>query len=83
MLHASWLGGAANAGNYTINFASDSRFKGVTLAAADFGGVKTVTYDVLGGPSGGGTIDLAANGVSFRISVAAITGRVTVAPLTQ
>ncbi len=72
-LAASWLGGA-----YTVDFGAQSSFKGVSISAADFGGSTTVSFDELGTPSSGGTIDIRAGGLTYRITVTAFTGRVTV-----
>lgn len=72
----NWRGGS-----YQTNFNDDKRFAGVRLSAADFGGQSVVSFDDMGSPSSGGAIDLTAGGVSYRITVAPFTGRVTVAPL--
>jgi hypothetical protein len=69
------------AGNYVVDFDADNRFAGVQIQAVDFSGSNTVTFDELGAPSSGGTVDLSAGGTSYRVTVRPFTGRVTVAPL--
>ena len=69
-------------GNHVVSFETDSRFRGVTLAAADFGGAGQVAFDEMGAPSAGGSIDLLSGGTRYRIQVAPFTGRITVAPVT-
>jgi hypothetical protein len=75
-LTMNWRGGS-----YQTNFSNDSRFANVKIAKADFAGQNWVSFDEMGSPSNGGTIDLSTGGVSYRITVAPFTGRVTVAPL--
>ena len=75
-LTMNWRGG-----NYQTSFNSDSRFSGVKISSADFGGQNWVSFDEMGSPSSGGSIDLTAGGVGYRITVAPFTGRVTVAPI--
>jgi prepilin-type N-terminal cleavage/methylation domain-containing protein len=73
----------SGSGNYVVDFASDKRFAGVTISTASFGSGSEIEYDLLGGPSVGGTIDLVATGgPTYRITIAPLTGRVTVAPVT-
>jgi len=79
-LTAPWRKGAVN--NYTIDFDTDSRFRGVTLAAADFGGSPTLEFADDGGVVTGGTVDIAFNDRQYRVSVAPFTGRVTVDRIT-
>ena len=76
MLSVNW-----KAGNYIMDFDSDNRFAGVQIQAVDFGGSNSVTFDELGAPSSGGTVDLTAGDTSYRVTVRPFTGRVTVAPL--
>jgi prepilin-type N-terminal cleavage/methylation domain-containing protein len=72
-LNMNWRGGA-----YQTDFDLDGRFAGVRITAADFGGQSWVSFDELGSPSAGGSIDLAANGMNYRITIAPFTGRITV-----
>lgn len=67
--------------NYRVDFTQDTRFRGVQIESADFGGDPTLSYDDLGTPASGGTIVLTYNNIRFQISVAAFTGRVTVQEL--
>lgn len=80
VLAVSWKNGSA--ANYVVNFSADSRFDAVTLKTASFGGTQTIEFDPLGAPNNGGTVDLVTGSTTYRISVAAFTGRVTVAPVT-
>ncbi|MDH3584440.1 MAG: GspH/FimT family protein [Phycisphaerae bacterium] len=70
-------------GDYVVDFATNSQFLGVALLAVDFEGDARVSFDDLGTPSAGGTIDLAADGHEYRITVRAFTGRITVAPIEE
>jgi len=76
-ISASWQAGNSSS-NYIIDLANDSRFSGVTLENVDFNGTNTLTFDALGAPSSGGTLELVFNGNRYRVAVAAFTGRVTV-----
>ncbi|MEZ6190287.1 MAG: prepilin-type N-terminal cleavage/methylation domain-containing protein [Phycisphaerales bacterium] len=78
VLTARWISGAAN--NYIVDFTSDSRFAGVVIVSADFGGAtpKVLEFDALGGPLNGGTVEIEFNDQRYRITVASFTGRVTV-----
>lgn len=67
-------------GNYVTDFDTDSRFIGVTISAVDFNSTDNVAYDALGGPSQGGTVEVTAANATYVITVAPLTGRVTVAP---
>ncbi len=78
VVSVSWKAGST--ANYVIDFSKDNRFQGVRLVSADFGGTGGVEFDALGSPDRGGSIVLQAGTVRYRIKVAAITGRVTIAP---
>jgi len=75
-LHAAWQGG--DGGNYVVDFDTDSRFEGVVLIEADFGGATRVAFDELGGPSSGGFVRLRFDQETYRVEVAEFTGRVSV-----
>ena len=75
-LPAKWLGGS-----YEVRFGAASDFPSVTIDATSFTN-DTVTFDELGSPSEGGTIDLTAGSTKYRITVTAFTGRVTVDEVT-
>ena len=68
-------------GPYLIDFSSDDRIKNVTLATTDFNGQTVITFDEMGSPSAGGTIELTSGSRHYRITVAPFTGRVTVESL--
>ncbi len=80
-LSADWLSGKASnddKGNYIVDFTKDARFQGVTIVSAAFDEGQTVTYDALGSPSTGGSIELRYGSAAYRIAVSSFTGRVTV-----
>ncbi|MEM7227679.1 MAG: type II secretion system protein [Planctomycetota bacterium] len=76
-----------NNGEYVRDFATDNRWKEVSVKSSSFDSAKPhVTYDSLGGtvatattPGTGGTVVLTADGQDFEISVAPFTGKITVA----
>jgi prepilin-type N-terminal cleavage/methylation domain-containing protein len=80
LLNAPWMANGS-VPNYLIDFDKDRRFADVNLGTVNFGGATMVEFDALGGPDRGGTIDLISTSTRYRISVAPMTGRVTVAPL--
>jgi prepilin-type N-terminal cleavage/methylation domain-containing protein len=79
VLTAQWKSGSAS--NYIVDFTSDTRFQGVVIVSADFGGTPTLEFDALGGPLSGGTVEIEFQGTRYRITVASFTGRVTVQQL--
>lgn len=72
-ISSPWQGG-----DYIVDLDGDGRYAGVTLNAADFNGNNEVTFDSLGSPSDGGTVELGADGNVYRVTVTPFTGRVTV-----
>ena len=63
-----------------LDFDEDSRFQGVRLVSVDFGNGKTYCqFDALGTPEDGGTIDIASGQTVYRITIAPLTGRVSIA----
>lgn len=64
--------------DYALRLSHPLFFDGVDLAGADFGGVGIITFSALGAPQDGGTAILACGGRQTRISVAPLTGKVTV-----
>ena len=78
-LSVEWKSG--NTENYIVNFANDSRFQGVRINSADFGGSADLAFDDLGTPTSGGTVVIEFKGDRYQVTVAAFTGRVTVARL--
>ncbi len=81
-LGVSWMGGDAATGNYEVDLRDDERFRGVRMENVNFGDNQTIEFDVLGGPDKGGSVDLVNGNFRYRVNVAPITGRVTIAPVT-
>ena len=77
------LGGTTGAQNYEMDFDDDGRFSGIEIVSASFNGTTQVTFDDLGNPSSGGTVQLRFNEHEYEITVAPFTGRVTVERLTD
>ena len=80
-LGVNWKSGVAAAGNYIVDFNTDSRFSGVKMESATFGDDAEIVFDALGAPDTGGTVDIVFGQFRYRVTVAAMTGRVTVAPV--
>ncbi len=81
-----------NMGQYIVNFFEDDRFEGVEITAADIDGAvladrPEITYDQLGGtvkgavPGTGGNVVISFGDESYRIDIAAFTGKLTVTKL--
>ena len=70
--------GGNSKNNYEIDFTQDSRFRGVDIVSADFGGTATVQFDDLGNPSSGGTVRIRYDQHVYDVKLAPFTGRVTV-----
>ena len=64
---------------YTVDFDTTAGLSGVSLTSAGFGGNPAVVFGALGAPDASGTVSLTAGSVSYQVTVAPITGRVTVA----
>ncbi|MEM6554034.1 MAG: type II secretion system protein [Planctomycetota bacterium] len=77
LLSSAMQGGADQ--NYAIDFDDDERFRGVEILSADFGGTPVLQFDDLGTPIQGGVVELRYDQQTYRVTVAAFTGRVTVA----
>lgn len=75
-LSAPWLGGT-----YQVPFGTGSRFPAAALGTVSFTNT-TISFDELGAPSSGGTIDITAGTQRYRVTVTAITGRISVTPVT-
>jgi Tfp pilus assembly protein FimT len=75
-IFTAWLNG-----DHVIDFNRDPRFMDVRLIAVNFGGQNYVEFDDLGAPLSSGTVDLKSEAVTYRVTVASFTGRVTVEPL--
>jgi len=63
---------------YMIDLDTISGFGDVTISSVNFGGSATVTFDAIGAPSNGGTIVVSAGQHSYSITVAPVTGKITV-----
>jgi type II secretory pathway pseudopilin PulG len=63
---------------YTLALAHPLFYDGVNLTGADFSGSATIYFSALGAPQEGGTATLACGDRQTRISVAPLTGKVTV-----
>ncbi len=68
--------------NYQVTYPTTSGYQDVNLMTANFNGQPTLTFDHLGSPAQGGQVTLGAGGYSYQVSVAAVTGKITVAQLT-
>ena len=69
----------ANKGiDYKIDFANQSRFKGVDITASDFNVGNPVLFNNLGTPSKGGTVTLALGNRQMVVTLDAVVGKVTV-----
>ena len=64
---------------FRVRFATTTGVEKVSILAADFNSGTTVTFDSLGSPSSDGEVTLIANGHRQRITVAPVTGRMSVA----
>ncbi|MFP3936795.1 MAG: GspH/FimT family protein [Phycisphaerae bacterium] len=64
---------------YQLDFSSQSGFEQVELVSADFGGADNLTFDEVGSPDNAGSVVIHAGDFSYQITVAAATGRVSVA----
>lgn len=63
---------------YVVNFQSESRLNRVDITNANFDGTQKVTFDCLGSPDNGGTVNLQAGAVSATITVEPVTGFVSI-----
>lgn len=77
-ISVNWRTGGSSLGSYSVDFASDSRFQGVRITAADFGGKAELEYDEMGTPAAGGYVEITGANFKFRITVTPMTGRVTI-----
>jgi type II secretory pathway pseudopilin PulG len=64
--------------DYALTLSHPLFFDGADLTGADFGGAGTLNFSALGAPQDGGTVTMACGGRQTRISVAPLTGKVTV-----
>lgn len=78
VLSVPWVSGP-----YVVDFDQGKQFEYVKLHSVDFGGDNWVGFDELGAPTSGGTVELSANDIRYRVVVASVTGRVSVEPVTE
>ncbi|HET6428443.1 MAG TPA: GspH/FimT family protein [Phycisphaerae bacterium] len=64
--------------DYVVDFDIEDTFKGIAIGSAVFGGAGEVNFSALGAPDQGGSVDLAAGAHTYRVTVAPVTGRVSV-----
>lgn len=67
--------------NYVVDFSQDPRFNDVTIISADFNGSNEVIFDDLGSPETGGTVIIGSGDNQYLITIADLTGRVSVQPI--
>ena len=71
-------GPAARGKNFITDFRTGDTYRGVQIISADFGGIPRVTFDALGSPINGGTVQLMFDSQVMTVEVAPFTGRLTV-----
>ena len=64
---------------YVVEFPAERGFEGLDIVSASFSATTSVTFDEFGSPDDTGTITLQAGSQVYVITVAAATGKVTVA----
>ncbi len=64
--------------SFTVDLPSSRGTEKVEILSADFGGQYHVTFDSLGSPDNGGEVVLEADGHTYRIIVAPVTGKISV-----
>lgn len=67
-----------NKTDYVTAFATQRGFGEVRIQSASFGSDAFVTFDEVGSPSAGGSVQLQAGAYTCQVDVAATTGKVTV-----
>jgi general secretion pathway protein H len=76
-----------HAGKYVVNFTKDMRFAHVRIENVAFGADEstqnTLSFNELGEPSNGGTIDVVSGTTGYRITVTPFTGKVTIGPVPE
>ncbi len=63
---------------YTVDFDAQKGLDSVSISSASFDVGSAVTFDPLGAPSPDGTVTVVAGTHTYRVTVAPITGRVSV-----
>ena len=81
------LAGPGALGRYIVDFNTDDRFDGVSISDVDIDGAGDfdLVFDPIGGtirtgnlPGNAGSISLTSGGITYRIDIAAFTGKLTV-----
>src|SRR5690606_4508443 len=69
-------------GKYVVDFGRDSRFRNVKIENVAFGSDADtrhiLSFNELGVPGSGGTVDVVSGTTRYRITIASFTGKVTV-----
>jgi len=65
--------------DYLVDLKATEGFEQLDMASADFNGGQTVVFDELGAPDAAGSVTVLGGSQTYRISVAGVTGSVTVA----
>ena len=65
-------------GAYTVDFRSRDGFADLDLVSVSFGGGSSVVFDELGAPDEEGDVTLQAGTHVYQVSLASVTGKVTV-----
>jgi prepilin-type N-terminal cleavage/methylation domain-containing protein len=65
-------------GAYTVDFRNRDGFANLDVVSASFGGSQSVEFDELGAPDEAGTVTLQAGEHVYQVSLASVTGKVTV-----
>ncbi|MHC4507612.1 MAG: GspH/FimT family pseudopilin [Planctomycetota bacterium] len=63
---------------YVVDFRNESRLNRVDITNASFNAAQTVTFDCLGSPIDGGTVNLQAGAITTTITVEPVTGFVSI-----
>ena len=63
---------------YTIDFKNDGRLNKVDITSVNFNSTDSVTFNCLGSPEYGGTINLNADGSTATITVEPVTGYISI-----
>ena len=64
--------------NYMVSFGGNTSLDKVDIINVDFGSMSSVTFNLLGNPDNGGTVQLQADGSTATIAVEAVTGFVSI-----
>lgn len=65
--------------DYVVQLAAQSGLNGTKISSVSFNGAASVTFDEMGAPSNAGTVKIQAGASVCQITVAAATGKVSVA----